>query len=240
MPYLRCEGISVQFGGLRAVDNVCMAVRQGEIVGLIGPNGAGKTTLFKALAGFTKLSSGRVFFGDRRIDGMSPEAICRFGLARTFQNAELFPTFTVFETLVAAALAKTDLRTARRIAGAAAEKTDLMSKLDRKCGQLTLPDQKALEIAKALATQPTMILLDEVMAGLRPAETHAVVDLIQELRNGGMTFLMVEHLMDVVMRVCDRVVVLSSGHIVAEGVPQDVVRNPHVLDVYLGHDFHDA
>lgn len=208
---LTASGVSVQFGGLRAVDRVSIEVRKGEIVGLIGPNGAGKTTLFQALSGFVKPTEGEVRFQGARIDGVTPERICRLGLTRTFQIVEVFPSLTVRETLTAAALVRRPLAQARRLAEETAALVRLGGKLDLTCRQLTLPDQKALEIGKAMATVPQMILLDEVMAGLRPPETAEVVAMIQKLRDRGVTFLIVEHNMDVIMGLSDRIVVLGAG-----------------------------
>ncbi len=237
---LAASGVTVQFGGLRAVDSVSLEVRRGEIVGVIGPNGAGKTTFFQVLSGFVRPTAGEVRFKGDRVDGIAPELICRRGLTRTFQIVEVFPSLTVRETLTAAALVRMPLREARKTAVITAELVRLQGKLDYTCRQLTLPDQKALEIGKAVATQPELILLDEVMAGLRPSEIDGVVALIRDLRRRGITFLVVEHNMDVIMSISDRVVVIGAGRKVAEGSPEDVVRNPKVVEIYLGEEFEFA
>lgn len=236
VPLLRAENIDVQFGGLKAVDDVSLDVAAGEIVGLIGPNGAGKTTLFQAISGFVKPNRGTVWFDGARIDGLGPVEICRAGLARTFQIVEVFPTLTVAETLTAAALFRVKMAEAKKVAAEVAQLVGLGAKQHVLCRHLTLPDQKALEVGKAIATRPRMILLDEVMAGLRPSEVTTVMALIRSLRDKGITFLLVEHLMEVVMTISDRVVVLGSGRKIAEGRPEEVAANQQVIDIYLGED----
>lgn len=233
---LAAVDLAVQFGGLRAVDGVSVEVTHGEIVGVIGPNGAGKTTFFQMVSGFVKPTAGEVRFRGERIDTLPPEAICRRGLTRTFQVVEVFPSLTVRETLTAAALVRMPLAAAREAAVTTAVQVGLRGKLDVTCRQLTLTDQKTLEIGKALATQPEMILLDEVMAGLRPTEADEVVAMIRDLRARGITFLVVEHIMDVIMAISDRIVVIGAGRKIAEGRPEAVVRDPKVIDIYLGDE----
>jgi len=240
-PMLSARNICVQFGGLRAVDDVSLEVAPQEILGLIGPNGAGKTTLFQAISGFVRKNSGEVHFRDERIDRLPPEQICRRGLTRTFQISEVFPSLTVRECLTAAALVRLPLAQARVLAGSIARMVHLENKLDITCRYLTLPDQRVLEIGKAMATQPQMILLDEVMAGLRPSETREVTELIHGLRKDhGLTFLVVEHNMDVIMNLSDRIVVMSAGRKIREGEPMDVIRDPEVIETYLGEELEIA
>jgi len=235
-PLLIAEGISVQFGGLRALDDVSLSVNRGEIVSIIGPNGAGKTTLFQVLSGFVRPTRGRVEFCGARIDGKSPVEICKRGLTRTFQIVEVFPTLSVYETLVAAALVRAPMAEARRIALETAGLVGLSDKCHMPCRQLTLPDQKALEVGKAVATRPQMVLLDEVMAGLRPTEAQYMVDLIRSLRTRGISFVLVEHIMEIIMRISDRVVVLGAGANVCEGSPAEVAHDPRVIEIYLGEE----
>ena len=239
-PLLEARGIGVSFSGLRAVSDVSLSVAEREIVGLIGPNGAGKTTLFGLLSGFIRPDRGSIWLDGRRIDGATPEAICRRGLTRTFQIAELFRSLTVREVLTTAALSQAGLRRARAFAEHVAEQVGLGRKLDVLCDGLTLPDQKALEVAKALATRPRVILLDEVMAGLRPAECRSMADRILGLRASGLTFVVTEHNMAAIMALSDRLVVMAAGEKIAEGPPELTARNPEVIRSYMGMMTADA
>lgn len=235
-PLLVAVGVAVQFGGLRALDEVSLSVNQGEILSIIGPNGAGKTTLFGVLSGFVRPNRGQVRFRGERIDALSPVEICKRGLTRTFQIVEVFPTLSVYETLLAAALVRAPMADASRIALETADLVGLGDKRHMLCRQLTLPDQKALEVGKAVATRPEMILLDEVMAGLRPAEAQYMVNLIRSLRTRGITFVLVEHIMEIIMRISDRVLVIGAGANVCEGSPEMVAHDPRVIEIYLGEE----
>ncbi len=216
---LEVRELTKNFGGLTAVSQVSFEVAPGDIVGLIGPIGAGKTTLFNCLCGFLKPSAGAVHFVARDITGLPPEKICHLGLARTFQIVRTFPDMTVLENVMVGAFARTNRRrnaeaTAREIL----ELTGLASKAAWLGRGLTIADKKRLELARALATRPTVLLLDEVMAGLNPAERQVAVELVRRIQAQGITILMVEHVMEVIMPLSDRVVVLDAGRRIAEGI----------------------
>ena len=233
-PLLEARGVGVSFSGLRAVADLSLSVAEREIVGLIGPNGAGKTTLFGLLSGFIRPDRGSIWLDGTRIDGAAPETICRRGLTRTFQIAELFPSLTVREVLTTAALSEAGLRRARNFAEHVGEQVGLAAKVDVLCSALTLPDQKALEVGKALATRPRLILLDEVMAGLRPAECQSMADRVLALRASGLTFVVTEHNMAAIMALSDRLVVMAAGQKIAEGPPGTTARDPEVIRSYMG------
>ena len=232
---LSIANVSKRFRGLVAVDRVSCDVMAGEIFAVIGPNGAGKTTLFSTIAGALKADEGEIRFGGERIDGLRPDEVCRRGVARTFQIVRPFPALTVEDNIMVGAL----LRTAD-VAQAAATTQDVMRRLDlfdkraRIAKSLTLPDRKRLEVARALATAPQLLLLDEVMAGLRPTETDRMVAILRELNGQGLTILLIEHVMRAVMALASRVLVLHHGAAIALGKPSDVVREPAVVESYLG------
>ena len=233
---LAAADLSKRFAGLVAVDQVSFTVAGGEIFAVIGPNGAGKTTLFAMIAGALAPDDGTVTFAGARIDGLTPDAVCRRGIARTFQIVRPFPALSVEDNVVIGALLRrADLRSARAHARAVLEMLDLVDKRDAIASSLTLPDRKRLEVARALATDPKLLLLDEVMAGLRPTETDRMVAILKRLnRDTGMTILLIEHVMRAVMALASRVLVLHHGATIAQGTPEAAVREPAVIASYLG------
>ncbi len=233
---LTVEAVSKRFRGLLAVDNVNFQVAQGSIFAVIGPNGAGKTTLFNLIAGAFAPDRGSIVFAGARIDGLAPDEICRRGIGRTFQLVRPFPTLSVEDNvIVGAMLHRPDLAIARRRAQEVLQQLDLFGKRHQPASALTLPDRKRLEVARALATDPKLLLLDEVMAGLRPAETDRMVSILTKLnRETGLTILLIEHVMRAVMALAARVLVLHHGAAIAEGAPDAVVRDPAVVHSYLG------
>src|SRR5262252_4820673 len=235
---LEVVGISKSFSGLRALENVSFRVPEGSIIGLIGPNGAGKTTCFNVIAGVTRADAGEVRLAGARIDGWRPDQVCRAGIGRTFQLVKPFAGLTVMENVIVGALNQVhSVRAAQGISEHVIEQLGLAGKRHAAAGSLTLPDRKRLEVARALATAPRMLLLDEVMAGLRPTETDRMVALFRDLNTSlGLTILMIEHVMRAVMALSRRIIVLHHGRVIAAGAPDEVTRNPAVLECYLGED----
>ncbi|RDV05096.1 ABC transporter ATP-binding protein [Undibacter mobilis] len=235
-PLLKVEGVSKRFRGLLAVDKVSFEVPQGGIYAVIGPNGAGKTTLFNMIAGVFAPDGGDITFAGERIDGLLPNQVAQRGIGRTFQIVRPFPALTVEENVVVGALMKRkDVSAARAHAHDVMRRLDLYDKRAQRASSMTLPDRKRLEVARALATDPKLLLLDEVMAGLRPTETDRIVAILKELnRDSGLTILLIEHVMRAVMALAQHIVVLHHGANIAEGAPVDVVRDKAVIDSYLG------
>jgi branched-chain amino acid transport system ATP-binding protein len=235
-PLLRVERVRKRFGGLTAVDDASLAVESGRITALIGPNGAGKTTLFAIISGFLPPDAGSIFHRGADITGMPPHLRARRGVARTFQIAQPFAGLTVHENIaIGAHLSRRSRAEALAAAAEVAGMVGLGDLLDRPAASLTTAGGKRLEVARALATGPDLLLLDEVLAGLNPAEVAAMVPMIRSLSRRGVTILMIEHVMQAVMSLAEHVFVLVEGRIVAAGGPQDVVGNARVIEAYLGH-----
>ena len=235
MSLLEVEGLSVRFGGLRAVRELTFSVERGEILGLIGPNGAGKTTVFNLVTGFVRPSAGVVRLEGRPLTGLRPHAVVRRGAARTFQIVKPFPGLSVRENVTVAAFVRHPVRRdAEARAEEVLERVGLAHRAGTAAGQLTLLDQKRLEVAKALATSPRLLLLDEPMGGLNPAEVDAASALVARIRDEGVTVVLVEHVMKAIMAISSRVVVMNQGEKIAEGPPARVVEEPAVLAAYFG------
>lgn len=232
------KGITKYFGGLAAVKEVSFAVAPGETLGLIGPNGAGKTTLFHLITGFLRPDAGVVRYDGKDLVGLRPSTICkRFGVTRTFQIVRPMPHLTVMENVLVGALCRTpSVKTARLKAMTALERVGLTDRAEDRAGALPIGQRKKLEIARALATQPQLLLLDEVMGGLHSHEVEGVITLLQELKREGLTLIVVEHVMRAILALSDRIVVLNFGEKIAEGTPSEVVSNPEVIRAYLGEE----
>jgi branched-chain amino acid transport system ATP-binding protein len=235
---LEIDDVSCHFGGVMANKNVSFAMPEGEILGLIGPNGAGKTTLFNIIAGAIKPSFGRVRFQGKDITGMRPDGCCRLGIARTFQVVRNFEDMSVIENVMVGAFARTGReKEARAAAGEVLEWTGLADRAEVQAIELTPPEKRRLEVARALATRPQLLLLDEVLAGLTPAEAQSGSELVREIRARGISVLMVEHVMEVLMPLVDRVVMMNLGELLKDGKPTDIVRDKDVIAAYLGDKY---
>lgn len=239
---IELKGISKAFGGIRALSDVSFTIGEGEIVGLIGPNGAGKTTLVNVMTGATRASSGQVIFCGLDVTTQRPFQAARRGLARTFQVVQPFPRMTVLENVMAGALfggadCNVDVKHANEIAREQLEFTELAKSADLPASNLTIVGRKRLELAKSLAMQPRVLLLDEVNAGLNATEIDGALALIRRVAEHGITILLIEHLMKVVLSLAQRVVVLHQGEVIAEGEPIAMVNDPRVVEAYLGEKF---
>jgi branched-chain amino acid transport system ATP-binding protein len=233
---LEVRGIAKTFGGVSAVSGVDMSVDEGKIVSLIGPNGAGKTTLFAIVAGFLKPDGGTVHFQGQDITGLKPHRICELGMVRTFQVTQPFATLSTLENIMVGAYHGTaDRHDAMLRARAVAERIGMAALLEQPAEGLTVAGRKRLELARALATEPRLLLLDEVMAGLNPTEIDEIVKIIKGIRDSGVTIFLIEHVMKVVMNLSDHTYVLNDGVLIAEGTPTAIAGHPDVVEAYLGH-----
>jgi branched-chain amino acid transport system ATP-binding protein len=238
MSELTVSTLTKRFGGLVAVNQVSFSVASGEILALIGPNGAGKTTLFNCLTGFYKIDQGSVKFCGADITNWPPHKICRLGIARTFQVVQILQRMTVLENvMVGAYLRNSHTPAARETALEVLDRLGMSQRADSLAVNLTLPEKKRLEVAMALSTKPKILMLDESMAGLNPTEIMDSANMIRSLRDEGLGLVVVEHVMEAIMPIADRVMVLDSGTKIAEGAPQEIVNNPRVISAYLGDKY---
>ncbi len=235
---LEVESVTKRFGGLTAVREVSLRVNAGDLVGIIGPNGAGKTTLFNVIAGYSAPDSGRIVFDGREVTRHPPHEICRLGICRTFQIVKPFGHLSVAENVMIGALTRIrSVAEARREAGRVVENCALSAYSDVPAKSLPIGVRKRLEVARALATRPRLLLLDEVMGGLTPSELIEMIALIRRLHAEGLTVIVIEHIMAAMMRLAQRIVVLHHGEKIAEGPPTQIARDPKVVDAYLGEEF---
>jgi branched-chain amino acid transport system ATP-binding protein len=238
MKILEIKNLVKDFGGLRAVDTLSISIEEGQILGLIGPNGAGKSTAFNCIAGVYRPTEGEIYFAGEQINRVKPWNLCKKGLARTFQIVKPFSTKSVLYNVMVGSFATTDKTSiAEEKALKVLQFLNFEDKKDERAGNLTIAERKRLEIARALATEPRLLLLDEVMAGLRPAEVDEMVQIIQKLRDQGVTIFVIEHIMRAIMALSDLIVVIHFGKKIAEGLPQEVASDENVIKAYLGDEY---
>jgi branched-chain amino acid transport system ATP-binding protein len=236
-PLLQVKDLSKNFGGLRALSDVTLSINQGEIVGVIGPNGAGKTTFFSHLVGLHKPTSGRIIFDGKDVVGLKPHRIAAAGMVKTFQNVALFLEETVLDNVLIGGLMRHDIPHARELARTCLERVGMLSIANKIAKDLSFPERARVEVARALCTEPKILLLDEAMAALNHAEMDDFMNLVRTLRSEGLTIVIIEHHMRAIMSLCDRLIVLNFGKVIAEGAPAEVARHPEVVAAYLGKSF---
>ncbi len=235
---LQAESLAKAFGGLAALKGVSFGIDEGEILGLIGPNGAGKTTLFNVLSGFFRPDQGRVVFAGETVSHLKAPSLCRSGLVRTFQVVKPFGNLTVLQNVMVGSFLRTaDPDLARERALEVMDLVGISARRDKAAKSLTISDRKRLEIARALATRPRLLLLDEVMAGLNPAELGQMLEILKRIRDHGVTLLVIEHIMAAIMTISERILVLHHGEKIAEGAPREVAGDKRVIDAYLGEEY---
>jgi branched-chain amino acid transport system ATP-binding protein len=235
---LQSHDLVKSFGGVTAINHLSLEVEKGTVFGIIGPNGSGKTTFFNLVTGIYPPTAGRVTFHGRNITGLRPHRVAEMGIGRTFQIPAPFTKMTVLENvMVSTFIRASSLRESRKMAWEILERVRLDEKGNILVANVTLEDRKRLELARALGTKPSLLLLDEVMAGLTPSEVKGAIELIRSLRTGELTIIVVEHIMDVILSLCDRIAVLDYGQKIAEDVPDKVVNNPDVIKAYLGERY---
>jgi len=239
MAILETKEISVYFGNMAALSDISVSIEEGEILGLIGPNGAGKTTFFNCVSGYLNCSAGAIYFKGKDITSDPTHRLCHLGICRTFQIVQNFQEMTVLENVMMGAFCRySNPKKAARMAEEIIDFSGMAEKKEEIAGSLTLADQKRIELARAIATEPEVLLLDEVMAGLNNEETEQALALIRKVNEKGLTIIVVEHIMEAIMKISHRIVVLDSGELIANGPPEEVVQDARVVKAYLGEEYH--